>query len=447
MCTKMAKRNYVFVMLVFIFVVGINLSECRRGGGSSARRTPTRSPSNRRTTTYRSPQRATTPRYNIQTQQAYPNYNQPSYNRPSAAQKVTTPRYNIQTQQSYPNYNQPGYNRPGYNQPGYNQPHYNQPGYNQPHYNQPGYGQPGFPNSYSPGTWSQNNNHGVRNSVLAGLGGSALGLYLGYKLGGLSNGQNSPNYIAGPGGAPQYSVVHHYYHGDRPIPKDGTVEPSAIKKCDNVTFCTPNTTPLCMSNGTVYCIASLDSTITCSENSTELRCINSTITVPCDANSTNCNMTSLNTTTLSIPCVTTIDVFGDFGSNKLSVNKISKRAAEDIVTTTMETILSAIDNNSTSNVTESNSNNNETTSTSTTTALPVSMAQTANIPSNMITSQGISNKYCVTVIAEPYKAPVIPPDMNNNEFVKFVRSNNEVQADVNGKVSDVFNTILSQIFF
>ncbi|GJQ65208.1 hypothetical protein Trydic_g7345 [Trypoxylus dichotomus] len=433
----------------------------KRGGGGSARRAPTRSP--RRTTTYRSAQRVTTPRYNVQTQNAYPNYNQPSYNQPShnqpqAAQRVTTPRYNIQTQQAYPsynqpNYNQPGYNQPHYNQPGYNQPHYNQPGYNQPgynqpHYNQPGYNQPGyhqpgFPNNnYSPGMWTtQNKDHSVRNSVLAGLGGSALGLYLGYKLGEITNSNNGPNYIGGAGGYPQYSVVHHYHHGDRPIPKDGKVEADVIKKCDNVTFCTPNTTPLCMNNGTVYCIASLESTIICNENSTEMKCINSTITLPCEANSTNCNSTSLNTTALSIPCVTTIDVFGDFASNKLSVNKISKRAAEEVATTTMESISSSTGINLTNETTTMNSTANDTSTTTSTTTVagPASMSQTASNPSSSITSQGISNKYCVTVIAEPIKEPVVPPNMSNEEFVKYVESNNDTKAEIDSKLSDTFN--------
>lgn len=448
----MERRCCVYVLLVFMFLTDLDLSECRRGGGS-ARRTPTRSPS-RRTTTYRSPQRATTPRYNIQTQQAYPNYNQPNYNRqPQAAQKVTTPRYNIQTQQAYPshnqpNYNQPNYNQPGYNQPGYNRPGYNQPNYNQPHYNQPGYNQPhynqpGFPNNnYYPsgGVWQQQKNHNVRNSVLAGLGGSALGLYLGYKIGQISNQPNGPNYIGGSGGYPQYSVVHHYHHGDRPIPKDGKVEADVIKKCDNVTFCTPNTTPLCMTNGTVYCIATLDSTIVCNENSTELRCINSTISLPCDANATNCNSTNMNTTSLSIPCVTTIDVFGDFGSNKLSVNKISKRAAEDVVTTTITPSEASQNSSEPTTITS-----NDTTSS---TPSPVSMAQVAATPSSSISNLGISNKYCVTVIAEPVKEPLVepmPPNLTNQEFLKYLDSHNEVKAEANEKFKDTFSTMLNYV--
>lgn len=435
------KIVYVFALILFVFQL-LDLSECRRGGGfgSSARRVATRGPT-RRTTTYRSPQRATTPRYNIQTQQAYPNYNQPSYNRPSAAQRSTTPRYNIQTQQSYPSYNQPGYNQPHYNQPGYNQPHYNQPGYNQPHYNQPGYNQPGFPsgnNYYSPGAWQQNKDHSVRNSVLAGLGGSALGLYLGYKLGGLTNTNNGPQYIGGgPGGYPQYSVVHHYYHGDKPIPKEATVQSNDIGQCNNVTFCTPNTSPLCMSNGTVYCIAALEITSDCNstENSTSLRCLNSTITLPCEANSTNCNGTSLNTTNILIPCVTTVDVFGDFTSGKLSVNKLSKRSIEDNSTTTTESSTS----------TDQSADNVTSTTVSSSSVAPIS--STEHQTDISVSSRGFGKKYCVTVIAEPVKAPVIPPNLSNEEFVKLAKSDAMIQEESGQKVSQVLGVLGNLLFF
>ncbi|XP_022899987.2 uncharacterized protein [Onthophagus taurus] len=425
---------------ILIVLLGLSLVDCAksRGSRSSARKITTRRPSPSRNVN-------TTPYHrtnNVATQ---------GYNHGNAANKATTPRYNIQTHatvRNYPQqtYNQPtqGYNRPqqGYNQPGYkpgyNQPNYHPPSYGQPGYHPQGYNQPGFPGyggfpggGHQPWYYSKKD-HSTRNSVLAGLGGSALGLYLGYKLGSIGNNINSPFHSNYPG-YPSYSVVHHYHHGDKPIPKESNLESKVVSKCENIgDFCTNNTTPLCLTNGTIYCMAPLDTTITCKMNETEYKCINSSILVPCNDQPQNTSCT--NTTSISIPCITTINIFGDFATNTLKIHKLSKRSESETMTTTeANNVTTGVD----ANVTSESSN------ITTTTSAPIMVGDSPE-PSSSLTHQGISNKFCVTIIADPVK----PPEITNNiEYLEYLQANPAEKKQVDEKVEDFFSRIVNYIFY
>nr|XP_022899985.1 uncharacterized protein LOC111413300 isoform X1 [Onthophagus taurus] len=330
---------------------------------------------------HRSPTR-TTPRTtynnlnyndNYNNQHGYPSQNRGLPKLPDRSPTRTTPRTTYNNLNYNNNYNnQHGYEDAyggGYGgRPNY----YNSYNSYSPYYT-PSYSK--YPNLYQP--VGKYKNHRVRNSVIAGLGGSALGMYLGYKLGtytsglnqligGYNSGYNNP-FLNNPGynnggsrygtGFPQYSVVHHYHHGKKPIPQTIEVKENVIKQCGNDTnFCTPNTTPLCRTNGTIYCIAPISATSNCVASSvTHLPCLNTTISIPCvNASGLNCHNGVMLSETVAIPCVSNISVYGDFTGNKLQVHTFTA-------------------DNSTADI--------------------------------AVTGQGIKNNFCVTVIADPVKIP------------------------------------------
>ncbi|GJQ65207.1 hypothetical protein Trydic_g7344 [Trypoxylus dichotomus] len=358
----------------------------RRGSSSSrtySRAVPTSKPhvnsqsSNNYDTQRRATNVGTTPRYVVRTQatvRQHPPVTQATVrNYPQQSvygQKPLYPQQASYPQQNYQSFGQPGY-RP--------------------------YGTYSGNNYYNPsGGYYKHKDHSVRNSVLAGLGGSALGMYLGYQLGGLTHSWNNPS-NSGFGmnsGMPQYSVVHHYHHGDKPIIQNAVVEENVIAPCaKDVSMCMSNTTPLCMTNGTIYCVTPIGQTTTCQENSTNLSCVNATITAPC-LNSTdgNCNSTQLTTENLQIPCVSNINVFGDFNTNRLQIQGEG----------------------------------------------------TAPNGQNTLTNQGINNRYCVTVIAEPL---IEPKDLTNEEYVKYLQKNPYAKQDAEEKAENMMNSIGAYMFF
>lgn len=399
-----------------ILVIALNCLwvDCRRSIGSSRRTSSSSRTYSRNVPTSKTPVYTSGGSNN--------NYYGNTYQR-KASNVGTTPRYVVKTQPTVryqqvtqkPVYTQQsGYTpRPAYQQPVYTQrPVYTQQAsypkqpyhqQNYPNFNQPtvrpygGYGSNFGNNYYNPSGGYHKKDHSVRNSVLAGLGGSALGMYLGYKLGSFTSDLNNPHRYGGmPGGyggygapAPQYSVVHHYHHGDKPIYENAVVEPNVITPCKDVNICTPNTTPLCMNNGTIYCVAPTTQTSMCNVNSTMIPCVNATISAPClNATDGNCNSTELTTQNLEIPCVSSINVFGDFNTNRLSVQ--SEGAA------------------------------------------------TSNNGQGALTSQGINNKYCVTIIAEPL---VEPKNLSNEEYVRYLNDNPYAKEEAGAKVGNIMNQI------
>lgn len=350
----------------------------------------------------------TTPRYIMHTQ-APVKYHPPATQATPRNYPQVTPKKVYQQQAVYtpkPSYTQ----KPVYPQqssyPKQPHPQQNYPSLSQPTHRPYGgsYSGGNNYNNYNPGYggYYKKKDHTVRNTVLAGLGGSALGMYLGYKLGGLTNSMNNPyggayggygGYSGGVGGGagggmPPYSVVHHYHHGDKPIIQNAVVEQNVITPCSDVQMCMPNTTPLCMTNGTIFCVTPIGQTSTCTANSTDLPCITANITAPClNATDEACNNTQLTTQNLEIPCVSSIDVYGDFATNKLSV-----QSAGGV-----------------------NSNGQDS-----------------------LTNQGISNKYCVTVIAEPL---IEPKNLSNAEYVKYLQENPYANAEADAKVGSLMNTV------
>ncbi|KAK9718563.1 hypothetical protein QE152_g23150 [Popillia japonica] len=165
-------------------------------------------------------------------------------------------------------------------------------------------------------------NSGTKKAVLAGLGGSVLGTYLGYQIGQMQNQQ--PAGLNGYG-TPQYSVVHHYHHGDKPIIKDARLDDKVVTKCNGADFCAANSQPLCLTNGTIYCISPMKDVNRCNTTSGEVSCLITTLRVPCQ-NSTEpgCNGTGFfKHDAVEIPCVTNLFMSGDLSTGKLELHQIS----------------------------------------------------------------------------------------------------------------------------
>lgn len=262
----------------------------------------------------------------------------------------------------------------------------------------------------------RNNDHSVRNSVLAGLGGSALGLYLGHKLGATSN-------YGELGSKQNYSVVHHFHQGDRPIEKYTKIEADVIEECGNVTFCPNNTRALCSTNGTVYCVADINSVTVCEEISTERNCVHSWVTLPCHG--FNCNETTL----ISIPCLSILVVLTN---STTTTTGMVENANEISTIPNMGSIMMS----------------SEEMSTITTTMDGIMTTTLASMPEEIgdnSTNQGNSNMYCVTVIAEPVRKPLIPPDLSNAEFMKYVSKHSQAKVKVDAKFDDLFGAMLNHV--
>lgn len=239
----------------------------------------------------------------------------------------------------HPPVNPPGY--PGYHPPpsppGYPSGY---PGYHPPP--QPAY-QSGFPGYHPPGG---NVNYGhitvINNSPTnVGYGhgygydsryhGSSdntlLGLYVGYKIGQLMNHNHYHDHIYHDTvnrniNENRRYEVHHYYHGKEAVPEKATLQSNSITVCKPETkdMCVGDSVPLCMQEGTLLCVSNPKSTVPCKDNST-LNCVNAV--VPC-LNSTDpsCKNSSTNTTSISMPCISTININGTFNASMLSNNSI-----------------------------------------------------------------------------------------------------------------------------
>lgn len=233
-------------------------------------------------------------------------------------------------QQGFPGYHSPP-PAPGY-QPGF-------PGYHPPP--PPGY-QSGFPGYHPPST---NVNYGhitvINNSPTSGGYGygynsphygssdnTLLGLYVGYKIGQLMSHNHYHDNIYHDTTVNRNIYenrryeVHHYYHGKESVPDKATLQSNSITVCKPETkdMCVGNSVPLCMQEGTLLCVSNPKSTVPCKDNST-LSCVDAV--VPC-LNSTDpsCKNSSTNTTSISMPCISTVNINGTFNASMLTNNSI-----------------------------------------------------------------------------------------------------------------------------
>lgn len=146
-------------------------------------------------------------------------------------------------------------------------------------------------------------------------GDTALGFYLGYALGKLSTPSYHyhNSYYDEHNYTPRYDhyTVHHYYHNKETVPKEATIESNAIVACvgDSGSLCPTNTTSLCTNNGVVMCVATATSTIPCT-NEKQSNCVKSIVSCK-DNNSPECKQASQGTASISIPCISTANVYGN----------------------------------------------------------------------------------------------------------------------------------------
>lgn len=128
----------------------------------------------------------------------------------------------------------------------------------------------------------------------AGFTGSNLGSHLGYNIGIM----RTPHVI--------YSVSHYYHPGHHSIAEDSSIYSDSETTCHDITFCPNNSHPLCLRNGTVYCIAPRAAVSDCVIDSIPLECINTTLTVPCETtSSTECTSGS-KFENAQIPCIANV---------------------------------------------------------------------------------------------------------------------------------------------
>lgn len=155
-----------------------------------------------------------------------------------------------------------------------------------------------------------------------------LGLYVGYKIGQLSSHSHyhRPIYYDSTHQttyAERNYEVHHYYHGRESVPNKATLESNSITVCKPETkdMCIGSSVPLCMQDGTFLCVSDPKSTVPCKDNNT-LKCVNAV--VPC-LNSTDpgCKNSSTNTTSISMPCISTVNINGTFNASMFNNSIIS----------------------------------------------------------------------------------------------------------------------------
>lgn len=143
---------------------------------------------------------------------------------------------------------------------------------------------------------------------------SLLGLYVGYKIGQWSSHNHYMHQSSYTG---RNYEVHHYYHGRESVPNKATLESNSITVCKPETkdMCVGSSVPLCMKDETFLCVADPKTTVPCKHNST-LYCVNAV--VPC-MNSTDSacgnSSSSNNTTIISMPCISYININGSFNGN------------------------------------------------------------------------------------------------------------------------------------
>lgn len=131
-------------------------------------------------------------------------------------------------------------------------------------------------------------------ALFGGLGGTALGAYLGYQIG----------KIQWEADVPAYSVRHYWHQQDIPTNKSSLVEGSRIVQCPkNVKFCLDNTKTMCLSHGKVYCVVPEYNTQPCA-NVSNTQCVSSTVKVKCDDSwSWGCFFTGWKYEEISVPCI------------------------------------------------------------------------------------------------------------------------------------------------
>ena len=224
-------------------------------------------------------------------------------------------------------------------------------------------------------------------------GSTALGFFLGYGLGRLTTPTYS-HYSFYDGYRPRYDhyTVHHYYHNRESVPQQQEIRANTIVGCvgDASTICPGNTTSLCTSDGALMCVASAVSTVPCSDNR-QVNCVTSTIS--CVNNTApECKNANQGTTTISIPCVSKADVYGDL---KTVNNTIIPANATLLPTSTVNGT-----NTTAVNGTNSTVNDNSTLITQYTQAPVVT---TTPVPQTQRKKREVAQNYCVTVLALPAK--------------------------------------------
>jgi hypothetical protein len=256
-----------------------------------------------------------------------------------------------------------------------NKYNYHYPGYYSlpvQHYSYPGY-------YYTPSYY----HYGVHDT-----GSTALGFYLGYSLGKLTTPTYS-HYSFYDGYRPQYDhyTVHHYYHNRESVPQNQEIRPNSIVGCvgDSTTICPVNTTSLCTSDGALMCVVSATSTVPCSDNR-QVNCIKTTIS--CVNNTApECKNSNQNSTSVSIPCVSSAKVYGDL----TYVNNT-------IIVANATNVLNGTNSTATGNSTTGAATNN-----SIITTTPGSQPPPAT---NMTVSRkrrDAPQDFCVTIVALPAK--------------------------------------------
>ncbi|KAG5873091.1 hypothetical protein JTB14_037647 [Gonioctena quinquepunctata] len=231
-------------------------------------------------------------------------------------------------------------------------------------------------------------------------GSGTLGFYLGYSLGRL----NTPSYHyhssyqSNIGYTPVYDhyEVHHYYHNKENVPKVAEIRPNTIVGClgDSGSFCPAGTTSLCTNDGAVMCVASATSTVPCTDQS-QTNCIKST--VPClNSSAPGCIVASQNTTTVSLPCISTAKIFANvtYVNNTLVIANMTQ-----------------VDSNATVNASSVNTTMNGTTIANTTAGSIVTTTESAvyttTFPNPTIAvntrtvKQDPPQEFCVTILALP----------------------------------------------
>ncbi|KAK9718534.1 hypothetical protein QE152_g23148 [Popillia japonica] len=123
------------------------------------------------------------------------------------------------------------------------------------------------------------------------------------------------NSVHSSGGSTHHYAVTHHYHNAHSVGKNTVAAVSNTVPCQNITFCPPNSYPLCLSNGTIYCIGSMEEVFNCEVNSIKFSCINTTLSTPClhKDQSVDCkDSTVIKNETVQLPCVSNLFVMGNF---------------------------------------------------------------------------------------------------------------------------------------
>lgn len=124
-----------------------------------------------------------------------------------------------------------------------------------------------------------------------------FGFYLGYALDKASSPQVEEHHHHY-----DHYVVHHYHHNRNSVPKQVSITSNAVVECPNgAAFCSQNTDALCLSNGTIMCVAKPQILVPC-PGASDKYCVKSVIP--------NLNSTDSATKIIHVPCVSNATIHG-----------------------------------------------------------------------------------------------------------------------------------------